>query len=173
MIFGDPATGPTTVPSPFPVALVVSDYVVISSRDELLKYVLKPEFNPSRQVALESDPGITRSATEPIAGGARVVDRDTDVMEVQVELQRPAVLVLTNNYSTGWRIKPITSRQREFRVMPANYTHIGIPLESGKHHFLLTYAPAAFQVGGWISILGLLGVGAGLLWLMRPATWLR
>jgi len=116
---------------------------------------------------------VTSSPSDAPAGAARVVSQTTDTLELQVEVNRPGVLVVTNNYSTGWRVHPITSRQISFNVMPANYTLIGIPLERGKHHLLLEYAPLAFRIGAWLSAVGLVGVGAGLLWLIRPAAWLR
>ena len=173
LIFVDPTQPPTQVPGPFPVALVVSDYLVLNSREEVLRYLVRPDFNPARTVVLESFPAVTSSPSDAPAGAARVVSQTTDTLELQVEVNRPGVLVVTNNYSTGWRVHPITSRQISFNVMPANYTLIGIPLERGKHHLLLEYAPLAFRIGAWVSAVGLVGIGAGLLWLIRPAVWLR
>lgn len=168
LVFVDPARPPTRVSSEtFPVALVVSDVFVATSREEALRRVIRPDFDPARTVVLESSPAVTAVSGEGPAGAARVVGQTTDTLEVEVEVSRPGVLVVTNNYSSGWRVHPIASGQARFDVMPADYTLIGVPLERGTHHLRLEYSPLAFRIGAWLSVLALVGVGALLLRLIH------
>jgi hypothetical protein len=167
LVFVDPAKPPTRLPRTYPVAMVVSDYVVLGSREEALRHVIRPDFDPSRTVVLESSPAVASSPGGSPAGMARVVGETSDTLEVEVEASRPAVLVITNNYGAGWRVRPISSPQTRFDVVPADYTLIGIPLEQGAHHLLLEYSPLAFRIGSWLSVLALAGAGAGALRVVR------
>jgi hypothetical protein len=170
LIFVDPARPPTHLPyRTFPVALVVSDSLVVGSREEALRRVIRPDFDPARTVVLEASPAVTTVPGETPAGEARVVRRTTDTLELEVEASRPCVLLVTNNYSSGWRVRPIASRQARFDVVPADYTLIGVPLERGTHHLLLEYSPLAFRIGACLSLLALVGVGVVWVRLLRRA----
>jgi len=63
------------------------------------------------------------------------------------------MLLITDTYSKGWRVKPLAgSIQNHYRIMPANYALMAIPLTAGKHHCRLEYQPKSFVVGKWISL---------------------
>jgi uncharacterized membrane protein YfhO len=74
-------------------------------------------------------------------------------MEITAHCPSNALLVITDNYSKGWKAKALPdSDQKSFQVLPANGFQRGIPLQAGSHHFLLQYRPAGFEIGKWISI---------------------
>ena len=89
-------------------------------------------------------------------------------MEIEAELERPSVLLVTDAWTPAWRAVPLEAAdKRSYQVMPANYALRAIPLDAGRHRLRLEYAPAAFRIGLIISALAWLGLGAGALVLWR------
>jgi uncharacterized membrane protein YfhO len=79
-------------------------------------------------------------------------DLSSDQVEINVETAKPAILVMTDNYSRYWKATgyPDTA-ENSYQVIPANGFQKAIPLEAGKHHILMEYRPDAFVIGAWIS----------------------
>ena len=91
-------------------------------------------------------------------GTARIVDSSAGQLTVEANLPHPAILLITDAYSNGWRARPLAgSVQRAYRVVPANYVLQAIPLSQGHHRIQIEYRPAAFRAGAWISLAALLG----------------
>jgi len=136
---------------------LVYDYRVLSGRDEILRAMDSPTFDPWQQVILESQPN---PAPTPFAdsGTATINNSSPGRLTVEADLPHPAILLITDAYSNGWRAQPLAdSVQRAYTVLPANYVLQAIPLSQGHHHIQIEYRPAAARVGGWISIAALLG----------------
>ncbi len=167
----DPTKPPMLMPGALPVAVLVSDWVQIKSRDAELSYLTRGSFDPWQTAVLEAEPPVTTVASATPPGAVHVLAQTSDSVELQAELSRPAILVVTNNFSTGWRVMPLASAQPQYQIMPANYTQLGIPLQSGKHHLLIEYSPLAYRVGRWISLCSLGGfvVTAGMVFLRRSS----
>jgi len=154
--------------SPLPVAQLVPNWVVEEKRDSELALINASDFNPRKTVVLESSPGIV-PGENGVSGPAEVVDSSTDWVEIRTTTPTPTMLLITNNYSPGWRVVPLeTTSQSSYQILPANYTLMAIPLQAGSHHLRIEYLPTAFRVGKWISILALLGY-AGIFfgWVIR------
>ena len=62
------------------------------------------------------------------------------------------------------------SVQQDYTVLPANYTLMAVPLAAGRHRLVLVYAPLAFRIGTWLSLLALGGYLAGVGWLVYHST---
>jgi uncharacterized membrane protein YfhO len=108
-------------------------------------------------VVVESPAAVPIAPGDEPAGEVRVISQTSDSLELEAKLNRAAMLVVTNNYSSGWGATPIgPSTQSEYPIVPANYAQIGIALRAGNHHLLLRYRPAAFVVGKWVSIVSLI-----------------
>jgi hypothetical protein len=113
--------------------------------------VLSPLFNPLKQVWLEQDPGIPHSL-KASKGSISLNDLSSDQVEINVETAKPAILVMTDNYSRYWKaIGYPNSSENSYQVIPANGFQKAIPLEAGKHHILMEYQPNVFIIGAWIS----------------------
>jgi hypothetical protein len=155
------------LPDPMSRLALVHEWVQHTSRDEILRALTADDFDPRRTVVLESAPDpLPAPASGPER--ARVVRSTTDELEIAAELAAPAILLVTDSYSAGWRALPLgESAQEEYRVLPADYVLRGIPLAAGRHHFLLQYAPPAFRVGRWVSLIAVLG------WAVLAASELR
>lgn len=135
-----------------PRAFLVGAYREMDE-DEAIGKAAGPGFDPVREVLLEGDPGVPTSQGS-VHGEIDVKDLDSDRIEINAMTDRPAILVLTDNYSKGWKASPLSGTgQSAYRVMPANGFQRAIPLAAGSHHFLLEYRPALYVLGKWTSIL--------------------
>lgn len=134
-----------------PRAFLVGGYEVMDETAALQK-AARLDFDPRKEVLLEEDPGIPNN---PGAADGRVSvkELDSDRIEVSVEASSPCLLVMSDNYSKGWRaVGYPEDAQKNYRVLPANGFQRALPLVPGSHHFLLEYRPKTFEWGLWISI---------------------
>lgn len=149
----------TEYPNALPHVLLVSNYRVLSDRDAIFKRFHENSFDPRREVILESEPNprpqkISGQKTQPGTATVKVVDSDT--LEIEASTSAPALLLVTDSYSKGWRALALPgSVQQEYSILPANYILRAIPLQAGKHRIRMEYSPTAFVVGKWISLLAI------------------
>jgi len=151
---------------------LVRDWTIITGRDRIFAAMSQPSFDPRRQVILETMPAPapikTSAAANREIGAAHVVEASTDHLTIEADLAQPAILLVTDNYSDGWRAVALAgSAQREYQVLPANYILRAIPLNAGHHRLRLEYAPLAFRVGRAISLVSLALYLALLVWHWR------
>jgi len=92
----------------------------------------------------------TRNTCAILEGGG-------DYLTVMANTTVPAILLITDNYSKGWRVKPLKSGpQQDYEIMPANYTLMAIPLTAGEHLLRIEYRPIQFIIGALISAISLI-----------------
>jgi uncharacterized membrane protein YfhO len=126
--------------------------------DQVLAAMTEPDFDPHRTVILEQQP---EPAPEPPAPGHQgsqiwVVDRSTDHLDLELDVEAPALLLMTDSYSNGWRARPLEgSVQSHYEVLPANYVLRAIPLRAGRHHLRVEYSPWAWRAGVVVSSVSL------------------
>jgi hypothetical protein len=135
----------------FPRAFCINKWEILN-QDEILRRVTEPGFRPAREALLESAPGIqeTGGKTE---SRIELTDISSDEIRVDAHLSKPALLVMTDNYSRGWKAIALgPSTQSNYTLMPVYGFLQAIPLLGGEHHILLEYRPTAYVVGKWISI---------------------
>lgn len=150
-----------------PRALLVSRWDVKRDRDAVLAAMAERTFDPRKVVLLESDPGLDADADLAAASGtATVRDVSTEIMDVEVDVDRPAILLITDNYGADWRAFAVGDERRAYRILPANSTLRGIPLTSGHHVIRLQYRPRAYVVGAYVTMCSLLAycAAAGIAW---------
>ncbi|MBI1784646.1 hypothetical protein HYR69_05830, partial [Candidatus Sumerlaeota bacterium] len=154
---GDQGISLRELSDPLPHALLVGETELIQGRDNIFARMSDPSFDPARKVILESapDPAPVGSSHEGIA---RVIESETDRLVIEAETEQPAILLITDTYSGGWRARGLEgSAQKEYNVMPADYAIRAIPIRQGKHRIELLYAPAPYIAGKWITVFALLG----------------
>jgi len=92
-----------------------------------------------------------------------------DDVDFYVRVDRDAILLVTDSYSRGWRVRsPAAKPPQEYQILPANYAVQALPLRGGAHRIRLEYAPLplGFRIGRWVSA-GSMAADAGvLLWWM-------
>jgi hypothetical protein len=133
---------------------LVTDVRVMHERDAIFRAMADPSFEPRHTVILETPPDPAPiKASAP--GNAKLVDSGTDYLVVEAELVAPAILLVTDVYSKGWRATPLAgSVQGRYEVLPANYILRAVPLSAGHHRLRLEYQPHGFVLCAWISIVG-------------------
>jgi hypothetical protein len=131
-------------------------YRVHRRRDEILRAMDDPSFDPRKEVILEKEPN---PAPVPAGaqGSATLVREGTDFLELEVNLPAPAILLVTDAWARGWQATPVPpgSGQSSYELLPANYALRGVALAAGTHRLRLEYAPTALHVGAAISALAL------------------
>jgi hypothetical protein len=152
-----------------PRAFLANHWEVLKT-DEAIEKAADRGVDSTRGVLLETNPGI-EGAPGKINGPLTVRDLSSDQIEVQADIPKPGIFVMTDNYSGGWKTRALaTAAQKVYRVMPANGFQIAVPLQAGKHDFILEYRPKAYEVGKWISIISLLVYLVLGFRLLRPGT---
>ena len=160
-----------TLDGSLPRALLVDNYEVLAARDHILAAMQQPHYDPQRTVILEQQPVPVPVQGEGSPGTVLSTALSTDELLIEAELYRPALLLLTDAYSTGWQARALPgSVQQDYAVLPANYTLMAVPLAAGRHRLVLVYAPLAFRIGTWLSLLALSGYLSGVGWLVYQRT---
>ena len=132
---------------------------VISDRNTALDTIFDPKFDPAQEVVLETAP-VPAPAGTAQPGSVRLVQETTDALVIEADLQAPAILMITDTYSDGWKARSLLPAaagggQTRYQVVPADYCLRGIPLGRGHHRILLEYRPVAYVVGKWVSLVSL------------------
>lgn len=147
---GSPPVKPLA--EPLPRLLLVRSWRLAGGRDETLAALLDPAFDPARTVILETAP-VPEPDPKGRGGWARVVKEDSDSLELEAELDSPAILLLADSYAPGWRAEALEgSAQASYRVLPADHALRAIPLGAGRHRLVLRYAPDSWIAGSAVSL---------------------
>jgi len=152
--------------APLPRLLLVSKYRVLKKRDMIFAAMREPFFDPRKEVLLESPP-----TPAPVESGdpgtVKLMGSSTDEMTLEADLAQPAVLLITDLYTPGWKAVSLEgSVQEHYDLLPANYIIRAIPLAAGHHHLKVEYAPIEYRIGKWISILAWLAFVGGVVGLV-------
>ena len=138
-----------------PHLLLVGDWLRLNDPRQILKTLGDPSFDPQKTVVLETDPD-PRPLAGTARGSARLMSSDVNSMTIAAETPHPALLLVTDTYARGWRAVALPgSSQRQYQVLPADYTLMAVPLAAGSHRLRLEYAPSGYVIGRWISLIGL------------------
>jgi hypothetical protein len=134
---------------------------VVSSKQAAMA-AMRENWNPAR-VAIVEGRGIPALPTTELTGSAALDSHtDPDRVEVTTETNRPALLVLADNYAKGWKA---TVDGAPVPILRANYTFRGVMVDGGRHHVAFTFHPDPLYHGLYISL-------AALALLMGYGVWL-
>jgi hypothetical protein len=140
---------------PLPRLLLMQDWKSFSRRSDIFREMAKKTFDPLRTVILESDP-VPQPDRTSRAGTVSLKELSTDSMLIYGRLYGAAILLITDSYSSGWRVRALPgSVQQDYKVMPANCTLMAVPLAAGEQRFILEYKPLSFVIGMWVSLFSL------------------
>ncbi|MFB3067976.1 MAG: hypothetical protein ACE1ZI_01790, partial [Acidobacteriota bacterium] len=155
------------IPSPLSHLELIQDWVLIGERDRIFSTMNNSSFDPRQLVILETAPDPAPVKTDR-PGTATITEKGTDYLVVEARLSAPAILLITDSYSKGWRAVALPgSVQQDYDLLPANYTLRAVPLGAGHHHLRIEYAPAGSRIGKWISVVSLSLYAAILGWRWR------
>ncbi len=154
-------------PDFLPRLQLLQEFKILPLGPAMLREMEKDSFDPRKTAILETMPAIQPvPAAEP--GECRIIASTTDRTEIRVDAPRAALLLITDNYSRGWRARGLPdSSQRHYELLPADYTLMAVPLAAGRHHLVIEYRPLSYRVGKWISLLAWIMYGGALLLVVK------
>ncbi len=171
------ATGPTGLQvaemetPPLPHFQLVRNYRVLRSRDAIFAAMHNQNFDPRREVILEREPFPRPSGSllpNEIDKMIQIVRSTTDDFLIEANLPQPMILTMTDPWTPAWRaVAASGSAQTAYDLQPANYILRAVPLAAGHHRFRVEYAPRAFQIGKWVSLISLVCYSAAACALLR------
>jgi hypothetical protein len=95
--------------------------------------------------AIGAVPGAELEAYRPVPLAARTANR----LALDVHLDRPGILVLNEPFFPGWQAR---DGAHAVPLLRANVLFRALALEPGDHHLTLEFAPVAWRIGWWISV---------------------
>ena len=134
----------------------------ILHREEILDYLMSPEFKPHREVVLEKN-AITQKGEIPDnkserkynpeclnrVDNVRITDYQSNKVKIQADLNRNSWLILTDTYYPGWQVYINGKRDEIYR---ANYALRAVYLNKGIHKINFIYKPATFKIGLYFTL---------------------
>lgn len=143
--------------SDLPRARLVADVVVLPD-DQAVPHMLSPDFDPARQVVLSEPPPIDLTGGE-VVGGVEWIERNYNNMTLRVSADRPAILVLADNWFPAWKARV---GNEEVPVLRANHSLRAVPIAAGEHTVEFYYESDELRWSLRLTLLSL-AVVAGLI----------
>jgi len=154
-----------TTDQPLEKLNLLTDYRVIKDRDAIFKAMSDPSFDPAKTVILETAPSCKPAGNVP-TGSMRITDESTDYIIIEGQIDKPAILLVTDAYQKFWSARPLPgSSQSNYEVLPADYALRAVPLMAGTHRFRMEYRPPHFYLSLWLSALSLIAYLTAWIWL--------
>jgi hypothetical protein len=118
-----------------PRARLVAD-AVVKRDEEAVEYIMSAAHDPSREVVLAEDAPLTLGGGE-VTGSVTWVERGIDTHELRVESDRPALLVIADNWFPAWHARVDGA---EADVLRAYHTLRAVPVPAGSSTVEMWYA---------------------------------
>jgi hypothetical protein len=155
-------------PDAFPRVFVVPRAEPLPDRDRVLSTLREADLHKVVFLEeLESPSGAQAAASETTGAAGRAVIRgyQPNRVAVDVELDAPGYLVLSDPWFPGWTC---TVDGSPAQLSRANYAFRAVPVPAGRHHVRFDFMPSSYRWGRAISAAGLVGIiGLGLFGLNR------
>lgn len=133
-----------------PRARLVGNAVVLAE-EEVIPYMLSPEFNPESEVVL-SEALATPLAGRAINGTVEWLERGINHQTLSVEADGPALLALADNWFGGWRARVDGV---DVPVLRAYHTLRAVPVAAGVHEVEIYYSSPMLRNSFVVSLLAL------------------
>lgn len=151
-VHGGPSALVYEDPRALPRAYLVGGARVIEDGPAALAAIGSSDFDPRLEAVVAEPPGLVLDGGL-VAGDAQVVEWSPDRIQVSVRSDRPALLVLADNYYPGWQA---WIGDEEAPVLRANHTLRAVAVPGGEHDVVLSFRPMRMLIGFWIYLLGML-----------------
>jgi len=136
--------------SDLPRARLVGEVVVLPD-EQAVPHMLSNDFDPARQVVLSEPLPIDLTGGE-VVGSVEWIERNNNNMTLRVSADRPAVLVLADNWFPAWKARV---GSEEVRVLRANHSLRAVPITAGEHTVEFYYESDELR---WSLVLTLLSL---------------
>jgi hypothetical protein len=143
-----------------PRAWLVGDYELVADDNAIIERLKSPSFDPRSSVVLEQAPQGFASRGQP-QGKVEVDSYRPNVVELTAEADRPALLVMSDNWYPAWKAYVDGAEAPVYR---ADYTLRAVPVPAGKHRIEFRYRSPVFRAGlatslatALLTLLGIVG----------------
>ncbi|MFQ5613070.1 MAG: YfhO family protein [Anaerolineae bacterium] len=140
-----------------PRAFIVHEMETVPGEAEAIAALRDPEFDPSqRALRVGGTPGLVRRGAASPADSVILRRYEPERVEIEVNLDQPGWLILTDTYYPGWEAR-VDGRPVPIEAVDVLFRSVAVP--AGRHQVVFEFRPRSFRWGAWIS-----GVTLGL-WL--------
>ena len=143
--------------SDLPRARLVADVVVLPD-EQAVPHMVSGDFDPARQVVLSNPAPIDLTGGE-VVGRVEWIERNNNNMTLRVSADRPALLVLADNWFPAWKARV---GNEEVPVLRANHSLRAVPITAGEHTVEFYYESDELRWSFRLTLLSLVVV-AGLI----------
>ncbi len=140
---------------------IASEVITAKSSDDARQLSSKPGFIAARRAAVETAPGL-----EGAAGRASIASRQPGALELEVDADRPAWVVVREAFHIGWQAHV---GEDEVELARANGRHLGVAVPSGRSRVRLRYRPPGLGPALAVSLLAIFAVAMLLLGFTAPS----
>jgi hypothetical protein len=122
--------------------------VVVKSDAEAVPYMLSDAFDPEREVVLAEAPPVALEGG-PVTGEVHWLEREPNRLRLAVTTDRPALLVVADNWFPAWRASVDGA---EAPVLRAYHALRAIPVEAGEHTVEMWYHSQVLTASFGVSL---------------------
>jgi hypothetical protein len=155
LIHGGPSALVYEDPNVLPRAYVVGEVRVTPDPAGALTVMAEPGFDPSLIAVVHEQPALPLTGG-PVDGSAQMSAWSPDEVRINVLTDRPALLVLADNYYQGW-VAHVNGETTP--ILRTNHTFRGVTVPAGQSEVVFTFRPGRMLVGFWIYLVGMLLLG--------------
>jgi hypothetical protein len=150
----DPALMVLEAPNALPRAFVTHRVLPAPPPAELLPRLARSDFDPRRASYVEGDIELESQLDAPPGGTPASITRDeSHVVEVEVDLPAPGLLVLADAFYPAWSA---WIDGEPTRIYPTNHLFRGVVVPEGRHIVRFEYVDLNFRWGAACSTLAIL-----------------
>jgi uncharacterized membrane protein YfhO len=142
----------------------VHDTVVVNDRDEALKRIASPKFNPESVAIVEENIEFPKNPVAVESPRPKLIERSLNRVLLEASPKATGLLVLADTFYPGWRC---FVDGRESKIYPTNYIMRSVLVPPGTHTVEFRYDPLSFKLGAGVSLVTLVGLIGWVTWAMR------
>jgi hypothetical protein len=170
--YRSPATGTVVYENALllPRAYIVGQVTRVTDPGATLPFLESQQWDPSRNAVVEAPRDLGLPTAPTLAGSARITRYEPDLVDVAVEVNRPALLVLSDNYYKDWRA---TVDGRAAEIYRTNHTFRGVVVPAGRHQVRFVFEPMDLYTGFYVYLACLAVLAAYGAYLLVRLRWRR
>ncbi len=126
--------------SALPRTFVPRKVAAVNDRQTLLQALKKRGFNPAEQAYVDEPLDVPNGAR----GSVKIVSETPTRVEIEADMQTPALVVLADMWDAGWRA---TLDDVPTAIARVDLALRGVKTPAGRHRLVFSYEPASFALG--------------------------
>lgn len=136
-----------------PPAYILHEARIADSPEDAFAMVKAPGFDIRKTVVVEADFDPSELKPAVREEGTRITEYRSGIVDLDIQVAAPGVLVLTDMFYPGWRAT--IDGEREAQIFGVNGAMRGIRVEPGDERVRFEYRPGSFRTGVFVSLFSL------------------